>query len=255
MTWRYKLDFASGFLDLGVRILFYLLLAGTAAFRGPGGVNQDLSGHDLFVFFQAGLLLMVFSGPTLWGPIHAVRNDLYNGTLEYLYSSPGSRYAYYVGVVLAKVLVNLILFLPVYLVLVFSSRASLDSVLLVLLTCLTMLVALTAMGITFSLLVLVWRQAGPVTGVLNLVFEMLTGAYIPVKSFPRFVQLLVYPLPHTWGYDLIRFYAFDGDWSTLLPVWQEWILIVVCALVLTIASRFLLGQAERLAKQRGLHGL
>ena len=57
------------------------------------------------------LLLLVFNGPTLWGPIQAVTSDLYNGTLEYLYSNPGSRYAYYVGTVLTEVITSDVLLL------------------------------------------------------------------------------------------------------------------------------------------------
>ena len=36
------------------------------------------------IFFQGSLLLFIFTRSTLWGPINAVSNDLYNGTLEYL---------------------------------------------------------------------------------------------------------------------------------------------------------------------------
>ena len=253
MAKRYALNLVGEFADLGIRIGFYLLLAGVASFRSPGMLGGELTDHDLFIFFQAGLLLMVFSGPTLWGPIHAVRNDLFNGTLEFLYSSPGSRYAYYTGTVLAKVLINMVLFLPVYVGLVVWSDANLVDTLMILLTCVTMLVALMAMGIAFSLLVLIWRQADTLVGVLNLMFEMLTGAYIPVATFPKVIQYFTYFLPHTWGYDLIRYYAFDGSWQTLLPVWQEWTIIVLFAVVFTLASRYLLGKAERLAKRSGLH--
>ena len=253
MAKRYALNLVGEFADVGIRIGFYLLLAEAASFRSPGMFGGELTDHDLFIFFQAGLLLMVFSGPTLWGPIHAVRNDLFNGTLEFLYSSPGSRYAYYTGTVLAKVLINMVLFLPVYVGLVVWSDANLVDTLMILLTCVTMLVALMAMGIAFSLLVLIWRQADTLVGVLNLMFEMLTGAYIPVSTFPKVIQYFTYFLPHTWGYDLIRFYAFNGTWQTLLPVWQEWIIIVLFAVGFTLASRYLLGKAERLAKRNGLH--
>jgi ABC-2 type transport system permease protein len=47
---------------------------------------------------------------------------------------------------------------------------------------------------------------------------MIAGAYLPVTAFPKLVQYLAYPLPHTWGYDLIRYYSFEGQWQTLLPV-------------------------------------
>ncbi len=94
VAWRYLPNLIGSFVGLAVRIVFFLLIANTASFGASG--EQSIR-RDLFLFFQGGLLLLVFNGPTLWGPINAITTDLYNGTLEYLYSNPGSRYAYYIG--------------------------------------------------------------------------------------------------------------------------------------------------------------
>jgi ABC-2 type transport system permease protein len=64
---------------------------------------------------------------------------------------------------------------------------------------------------------------------------------------------MAYFLPHTWGYDLIRYYSFGGNWQTILPVWQEWAIIGLFAIGFTLISRYLLGKAEQLAKRSGLH--
>lgn len=49
--------------------------------------------------------------------------------------------------------------------------------------------------------------------------------------------------------------SFGGRaWQPILPIWQEWAVVAAFALVFTAASRYLLGKAERLAKQQGLHG-
>ena len=176
-----------------------------------------------------------------------------SSTTEFLYSNPGSRYAYYVGSVLARVIVESVLFLPLYGLLAVYSRASLPDLLMVLLTCAVIMVALTAMGVMVGLLALLWRQVDSIAQVLGVMFEMIGGAYLPVVAFPGFMRYLAYPLPHTWGYDLIRYYSFGGNWQTLLPVWQEWAIIIVFAVVFTLASRHLLGKAEQRAKKNGLH--
>ena len=88
---------------------------------------------------------------------------------------------------------------------------------------------------------------------LGILFEMLAGAYLPVSAFPKALQYLAYLLPYTWGYDLIRYYSFAGRWQTILPVWQEWAITLVYAILYTAVSRYLLGKAERLAKRSGLH--
>jgi ABC-2 type transport system permease protein len=250
---RYLPNLIGQFANMAVRIAFFLLLSATITVQGAGMEDQDLAGRDLFLMFQGGLLLLVFIGPTLWGPINTVRGDLYNGTLEFLYSNPGSRYAYYVGSVLAKIAIDMVIFVPLYIFLVITSQASLLDMLMVLLACFAILIALLAMGIMVALLALLWRQIDSAVQIIGILSEMLAGAYLPVTSFPRFVQFLAYLLPHTWGYDLIRYYSFGGNWQTLLPVWQEWIIVLSFAVGFTLISRYLLGKAEQLAKKSGLN--
>ena len=250
---RYIPNLVGNLVNLAVRMLFFLLLANAISVNAISAQVVILSGRNLFIFFQGALLLFVFNGPTLWGPINAVTNDLYNGTLEYLYSNPISRYAYYVGTVLLDVIVNLFVFLPLYLFLIFYSKASATSMLMVLLVCGIVLTALTAMGIMIALLALLWRQVGSVASVLSILFEMLAGAYLPISAFPKVFQYAAYFLPYSWGYDLIRYYSFEGRWQTILPVWQEWSVLILCAVIYTIVSRYLLKRAEQYAKRSGLH--
>jgi ABC-2 type transport system permease protein len=130
---------------------------------------------------------------------------------------------------------------------------SLINTLLILLICATALVGLTAMGVMIALLALLWRQVNSIAQVLGMLFEFLAGAYMPVTTFPVGLQFLAYLLPYTWGYDLIRYYSFDGDWQTLRPVWQEWTILIFYALLYTLISRYLLRRAEIHAKRTGLN--
>ena len=250
---RYLPNLVGSLLNLAIRVIFFFLLANVISIGRSDAQSVDLTGRNLFIFFQGALLLFVFNGPTLWGPINAVSTDLYNGTLEYLYSNPCSRYAYYVGTVLSEVIVNLPIFLPMYLFLIYISGVDFVNTLMVLLTCLVVLIALTAMGIMIALLALLWRQVTSVAQILGILFEMLAGAYLPISVFPQFVQYMAYLLPYTWGYDLIRFYSFNGNWPTILPVWQEWTVLILYAILFTIVSRYLLKKAEERAKRSGLH--
>jgi len=254
---RYLPNLVGSMLNLAIRMAFFLLLANVISVQGSNQ-NIQMAGKNLFIFFQGALLLFVFNSPTLWGPINAVSNDLYNGTLEYLYSNPCSRYAYYVGTVVAEVIIHLVVFLPLYIFLIFYSQANLADMFLILLACFMVLIALTAMGIMIALLALLWRQVGSVAQVLSILFEMLAGAYLPITAFPKVIQYFAYVLPYTWGYDLIRYYSFGGaraemGWVTILPAWQEWAILIFYAVVFTMVSRYLLKKAELLAKRTGLH--
>lgn len=250
---RYIPNLVSRFAETALMMVFFLLLANTITVRTGGASGQVLTGREMFIFFQGAILLLVFQVPTLWTPVFTVSQDLYNGTLEYLYSNPGSRYAYYVGSILADVLIHMVVFLPFYGFLVVYSKASFPNMLLVLLACIMVCITLTAMGIMMALLALLWRQVSSIVNILSMLFQFLAGAYLPIQNFPQAVQYLAYLLPHTWGYDLIRYYSFGGNWDTILPVWQEWGLLVVYAIAYTILSRYLLKQTEQLAKKQGLH--
>ena len=250
---RYLPNLFGGLIEIAIRAAFFLLMANTVSLKALSVVGRELSGRELFIFFQGSLLLFTFTRSTLWGPINAVSNDLYNGTLEYLYSLPGSRYAYYVGTVLAEVALGMVVFLPLYGLLVVTSGANPLNMLMVLLAGALTLAALTSLGIMIALLALVWRQVGSIASVLGILFEMLAGAYLPVTAFPQPIQYLAYLLPYTWGYDLVRYYALSGDWPTLLPVWQEWGALALFAVIYIALSRYLLGKAELMAKRTGLH--
>lgn len=250
---RYLPNLIGTFVELAIRLAFFFLLASVVAMNGQGNAGVDLSGRNMFIFFQGSLLLFVFIRATLGGPLEAVSNDLYNGTLEFLYSNPASRYAYYVGTVVAKMLVSSVVFLPLYLFLVLYAKASAFHMLMVLAAGAVVLVALTALGIMIALLALLWRQVGALVTVLSILFEMLSGAYLPITAYPAAAQLVAYFLPYTWGYDLIRYYSFNGQWQPLLPVWQEWSILLLFAIVFTLLSRYLLTRAEIRAKRAGLN--
>lgn len=250
---RYVPNLIGRFIRMAIRIAFFLVLAKSISFRGTGLSEDVMTTQGLFLFFQGALVLMIFKDATLGAPVQAVSQDLYNGTLEYLYSNPGSRYAYYIGTVLHDVLLSLVVFLPCYLFLWVSSQATVGSMLMALLVCGIVCITLSAMGIMFALLVLLWRQVNSLLEILGLLFEFLAGAYLPVSNFPESVQYFAYLLPYTWGYDLIRYYSFDGNWQTLLPVWQEWGILIVYAIFYTILSRYLLKKTEHRAKRIGLH--
>jgi ABC-2 type transport system permease protein len=253
IAFRYLPNMAGTFVEMAVRAAFFFLMSNVISLRGRETAGLDLTGRNLFIFFLGSLILYIFTRSTLWGPINAVTNDLYNGTLEYLYSNPSLRYAYYVGTVLAEVTTSLGIFLPIFTLLVIYARVNLNSLLLVLLACVIVLTALTAMGIMIALLALIWRQVGSVASVLGILFEMLAGAYLPISAFPQPVQYLAYFLPFTWSYDLIRYYSFAGAWTPILPVTQEWIILGSMAVIFTLASRYLLHKTEMLAKKSGLH--
>lgn len=84
-TTRYIPNLIGSLLGQVIQVAFFLLLSTTISVQGVDTSGQALTGRDLFIAFQGGLLLTMFTGATLWGPTNAVRSDLYNGSLEFLF--------------------------------------------------------------------------------------------------------------------------------------------------------------------------
>jgi ABC-2 type transport system permease protein len=251
---RYLPDLAGRFAEIAIRVLFFWIFASAISIRADvSPLGQAITGHDLVIYFQGALALFVFNGVALSAPVNAVSRDLYNGTLEYLFLSPSSRYAYFVGTVTASAIISLSVFVPVFSILVWASGTSLIDVMLVLGVCVMVLATIIAFGILIALTAILWRQVGFITSVLSILFEMLSGAYFPVSAFPRSLQYLSLLLPYTWGYDLIRYYSFGGRWKPMFPVPLEWAVLAAFAVAFAKISYELLKTAERLTKKRGLN--
>jgi ABC-2 type transport system permease protein len=252
---RYLPNLLGRYGQLALRVGFFLLLARAIAVRPPEPGAPPLEGPLLFAFFLSGLLLVVFIRPSLWAPMEAAAIDLQSGALEYLFATPGSRWGFLAGAVLAELALGLVPFVPIFGLLLWTARPGFAAAVLMLGTCMLMILALTALGVLVALLAILWRQAGALAEVLGVLFEMLAGAYLPVHAFPAALRGLAYALPFTWGYDLVRHYAMGARWRTILPVGQEWAMIAAHAALYTALSIHLLARAERRAKRAGLHAL
>jgi ABC-2 type transport system permease protein len=251
---RYLPNLVGRLLDVGIRVLFFLLLSQLIQVKAESSpLGMAISGIDLMIFFQGALILLVFNTTALNAPVETVDRDLYNGTLEYLFSNAISRYAYFLGTVLASATVNVMIAAPLFALLVAYAEPNMGRMLLMLAVCALVLLANVAVGVLMASLALLWRQVGSLVVVLGILSEMLAGAYLPVTALPYWLQYVALVLPQTWGFDLIRAYSFGGRWQTLYPIWLEWLILAGSAALYTAAAVLLLRRAERLAKRSGLN--
>lgn len=249
MIRRYVPNLIGIIVQMFVRVIFFLILSGFMVFEG----KNSLEGEYLFTFLLAGLVLMVFNNTALYTPLNTVTQDLMNGTLEYLYSNPISRYAYYIGNVAASAVIDLIVFIPLFSFLIWYSKAGLATAFSILAVCLVVMITLMAFGTMIALLGILWRQVSSIVGVIGLLFEFLAGAYFPVTEFPKILKYVALLLPYTWGYDLVRYYSLGSDWNTLLPYGIEWVVLIGQAVVFSVVAIVLLRLIEKRAKKQGLH--
>jgi ABC-2 type transport system permease protein len=249
LRFRYKANMVGEAFGVMLQVAIFAAMAGAVTLVG---VNS-LEGNDVFIFFLASLILIVFSTVALSAPLNAVIQDLHNGTLEYLFSTPISRFAYFVGTAISEAISKSIFFLPMLLVLILISGVNFYTGLMILAVCITVIVGLIAFGVLVALMGVMWKQVSAIAALLFTFFEFICGAYFPVTSMPIVFQVIAYGLPHTWGYDLIRYYSFQGTWTPIVPIQFEWLMLFVYATIYIVLASKLLRIVEQRAKRTGLH--
>jgi ABC-2 type transport system permease protein len=249
LRFRYKANMVGEAFGVMLQVAIFAAMAGAVTLVG---VNS-LQGNDVFIFFLASLILIVFSTVALSAPLNAVIQDLHNGTLEYLFSTPISRFAYFIGTAIAEAISKSIFFVPMLLVLILFSGVNFYIGLMILAVCITVIVGLIAFGVLVALMGVMWKQVTAIATLLFTFFEFICGAYFPVTSMPIVFQVIAYGLPHTWGYDLIRYYSFQGTWTPIMPIQMEWLMLFVYATFYIVVSSKLLRIVEQRAKRSGLH--
>lgn len=245
---RYKANLVSGFISMFVMAAVFGLLASVSEFR-----NLDLNAEQRFVFFMVGIILTVFTNSSLWAPVNSVTNDMYNGTLEFIHSTGASKWAYFLGTSIADGIIRLIYFIPLTAFLFIYSGTTPVFLGYALLIMILSIMAFLSLGVVFASLAVLWKQIGAITGIVGTFLQFFAGAYLPLISLPPFFQYFALLFPHTYVFDLARYYTMNGEWVTLFPVWLEWLLFGIYFVVIIWGTQKLLKRVEGRAQTNGLH--
>ena len=247
---RYRAEMVGSIIQLLILTSFFYLFATAVGFRG----YAQFGTREIFIFFLTGFLIMIFDGVTIWTPLNTTTRDLYNGTLEYLYLSPHKKYPYYGGYLLGSVIVNVLIgFIPMFFILVWYADLSFTSSTMIILVTSLLMLSFLGFGIIIGLSAILWKQVQSLASLLGLVTQFMTGAIIPLASMPEIFRYIGYLFPHTWGYELIRYYSFGGRWHTILPLEWNWVLLVFFFILYTLLALFLHKKVVNHAKTKGLH--
>ena len=247
---RYRAEAIGSFIQIVILTTVFFLFATAVGFRG----HADFGTREIFIFFLGGFLVLVFDGVSIYGPANAMQRELYNGTLEYLYFTPMKKYPYFLGYLVGSVIVNSLTgFIPAFLILIIYAQLSLNNIILILLTLSLLMLSLLSMGIIISLMVILFKQVQALISLLGLALEFFTGAFIPVSALPSYIKPISYIFPHTWAYQLIRYYSFNGNWPLIVPLAFNWLFLIGFTILYTIIALVLQKRVVKHAKTKGLH--
>ncbi len=233
-------------------VFAFYIFGNAVSFRTLDTVEGTARASSVFLFFISGILLVIMIDIALWMPLNTVTNDLYNGTLEYLYSTPFSRFSYFLGTIVASAILRMLFLAPVIGGIVFFGELT-DEVWTLLLVVLVTTASLIGVGIIIGLSAILWKETSGIVQILGMLFQFIAGAFIPVQSFPEWLKWIAYIFPQTFAFDLSRYYTFRGNWPTLLPIFWEWMILLLSIPFYFLLSFKLLKRVETHARNQGLH--
>ncbi|MCY3413574.1 MAG: ABC transporter permease [Candidatus Heimdallarchaeota archaeon] len=249
---RYRADYVGAILEIVILTASFFLFSQVINFRSDTYFNEGSFENGLFIFFLSGMTLMLFQNTALYKPVNTINRDLYNGTLEYLFSGPQSRYAYLLGNIIGDIIIRQIFTIPMLILLFWLTGITIHALYLLGLM-LVFFIFVTSVGVLVSLMAITWKQIGNIVGILGILVQFLGGVFLPVQSFPVYIQWIAMLVPFTYAFDLARYHALQGNWTPILPLQVEWTVLIISGIFFFWLSRYLLLKVERYAKNEGLH--
>jgi ABC-2 type transport system permease protein len=148
----------------------------------------------------------MFVASALWGSANAIRWEQESGTLEALWSTPTSRVDILIGTSISETIwstINIVIqltILTLFLRLRFDMLGAFISIGVVVLT----IIGLYGFGILFAGIVLVFKEPGTLTDLVETGFSILTPVRYSLQALPSFARYISLLIPFTLGLSVIR---------------------------------------------------
>ena len=258
---RYRAFFTGMIMEMISLTLGFAIIGGAYYFTPEVLTYIGLEESDLFLFMMTGVLVQVFSSVATWGPFNRVNEDIHYGTIDAVFISPSTRMGYLVSSSISRGILNLIFFVPLYILTLGLAGVLSNPVVIgyTLLVVIITFVSNVAVGLYFGMFALLTRQARIFVSMTNQLIQFLFGGYLPVQSFMvinagfgTVMKYITMIFPYTYNFDLMRHFIFGDKFITLLPIWQELVILGANLIFYLILARVMLIFVEKKAKNKGL---
>ena len=258
---RYRAFLLGMILEMISLTLGFAIIGGAYYFTPEVLSYIGLDESDLFLFMLSGTLVQVFSGVATWGPFNRVEEDVHFGTVDAVFVTPSTRMGYLLSSAISRGILNLVMFIPIY-ILTLGLAGELTNPAVIGFTLLVSLITFIsnlATGLFFGMFALLTRQSRIFISMTHQLIQFVFGAFLPVQSFMvinkgfgtvmKYITML---FPYTYNFDLMRHFLFGDRFITLLPIWQELVILAANLIFYLIIARMLLIFVEKKAKTKGL---
>lgn len=215
---------------------------------------EALAAYDggYFAYVVVGLALLRIVQSALTAFTTTIRQQQTTGTLEAALSAAASPRAVILGsagYVVLRAMVTGVAMLALAVPFGLRASPSVEGVVGVVAGMVLLVILFAALGIGVAAFTIVFKQAGPLTGLLAQALALLSGAYFPLDLLPGWLRMIGEALPFTWGLDVVRESLLTGE----VPI-DRLSLLAVGAALLFPASLWLATKAVARARSNGSLG-
>ncbi|MDW8034716.1 MAG: ABC transporter permease, partial [Nitrososphaerota archaeon] len=217
----------------------------------PAKLNS-IGGSNYAVFLLIGVAFQHYQSAAI-SVAWEIKGELTKGQIEYTFASPVSRYVYMLSSSVSQAIVGTLFGIIPMFAIAFILLGSLPIPLSLLMACLTLFLtffALCQIGVMMSSAILLLKDVSAVMSILNFLFQITTGMFVPLQFMPDPLKILAFLIPLSHGIDLSRHFIMGT--STVWPVELEVIMLLVLTLLFGILAKFSTSYLERKAKKDGL---
>lgn len=207
-----------------------------------------------YQYFYWGMVFFDIISTSLWSFGNAIRREQEMGTLEYLFLSNANRIVLFATRFTTRLLSTSlsIVYLAALMWIMFGVQITVHDQLLLLFSLILSLFVASGFGALYGAAVLKLKQTGPLSNILQFVLIGVSGIFFPVNRLPPQLQILAYASPFTYCIDLARCAAINTP--TLLPLWQEVLLVLSLAIIMNLLGLKALDFIENNTKKTGKLG-
>ncbi len=221
------------------------------------GTTQDVSeafmqyGFPFAGTIVVGTIVYLLYNRLLWGTGISIQRERWMGTIEVLFLTPTNK----MTILLASGVSSLVeaswWIVCIFLLggTIFGFQLNVTSVLAVVISMVSTMAALVAVGVFFAGFFVLSRAADQLASGLQGPIRFFSGVAFPVNALPQLLQYVSYLIPVTYGILVLRKSVLQG--ANITTIWLDLLPLYVVAAVFMMAGFLTLRVVERRAKKKG----
>jgi ABC-2 type transport system permease protein len=221
------------------------------------GTTEDVStafetyGYPFAGSIVVGTIVYLLYNRLLWGTGISIQRERWMGTIEVLFLTPTNKMTILLAsgvssLVEASWWIACIFFLGGA---IFGLQPNINSVSAVVISIVSTMAALIAVGVFFAGFFVLTRAADQLASGLQAPIRFFSGVAFPVGALPQMFQYISYLIPVTYGILVLRKAILQG--ANMTSLWLDLLPLYIVAAIFMIAGYATLRIVERRAKKKG----